>query len=492
MRRTFLTLVGVGLVASLAAAPCTLEAASELEALREDLRRTQEDFKKLLELQQRTQRQMEELRKKLEAVESAAKAQAPPPPAAPAAPASASPTPAQPPAPSQVAAPPEPVIPPGRLGFTLAGRPLLFDLGVSADTVGNLTSARDPLAGQVPTFVGQANRIFPREIEIAATGIVDPYIRGDVIAEFGQEGEINQDGSVSRSFTAELGEAYFTTLSLPWGFQSRGGLVRPHFGLLNHLHAHDLPQTDTPNVLVNFLGQEGLKESGVELNWLAPLPFYLEVRSGVYNGDSDPSFGGTSIRNPLVIGRIKTFFELGDNHAIQLGASIADGPNSPNNNGSSGTRTLLVGGDFKYKWKPVDRPYTQFILAGEGIYSHQRRELQVPVDLGLGDGSFVLSRQSQVFDRGGFYVFGEYQLSRRWFFGTRFGWTQFPGITPIPAQNQPGAREYDIAPYLTWQVSDFFRLRAEFKQTNRNYTANATEGFLQATFTLGTHPPHPW
>jgi hypothetical protein len=369
----------------------------------------------------------------------------------------------------------------------LGGRPLLFDLGVAADTVGNVSSARDPQAGQVPTFPGQANRIFPREMEIAVQGAVDPYIRGDVIFEFGQEGQI-QNGTVTRSFTAELGEASFTTLSLPWGLQFRGGLVRPQFGLLNHLHAHDLPQTDAPDVLVNFLGQEGLKESGAELSWVPPFPFYLEFRGGAYNGDSDPSFGGGNIRNPLLIGRAKTFFELGDDHGLQIGASVADGPNSQN----SSTRSLLAGADFKYKWKPLDQPNTQFILAGEYLFSHQRRQTQVPVDLGLGDGSFVLAPMNQVFNRQGFYVFGDYQLSRRWFFGTRFDWSQFPGITPIPAQNQPGAREYAIAPYLTFRLSEFFQLRAEYKHTQRNYTKNADEAFLQASFILGTHPPHPW
>ena len=484
MRRTLLCLAGVGLAASLAAGPCKAEAASELEALRDDLRRTQEDFKKLLELQQQTQRRMEELQRKLEAVESAAKAQAAPPPATPvAAPPVAPGTP-----PTTVAAPAAPASPPGRLGFTVAGRPLLFDLGVSADFVGSLSSARDPLAGQRPTFIGEQNRIFPREIDLALTGVVDPYIRGDVFLEFAEEGEI-ANGSVTRSFKAGLEEAYLTTLSLPWGFQTRGGFMRPQFGLLNPLHAHELPQVDAPNVLTNFFGEERLKESGVEFSWVAPLPFYLELRSGVFNGDNETSFGLGSIRNPLVTGRIKTFFELGDDHALQLGASVADGPN---NSGSHGTRTVLAGGDFKYKWKPLDQPYNQLILAGEYLFSHQRRETEVPVDLGLGDGSFVLSRDEQIFNRHGFYVFADYQLSRRWFFGTRFDWSQFPGTGPIATQNQRGAREYAIAPYLTWQVSDFFRLRAGYKHTARNYTKNADEAFLQASFSLGTHPPHPW
>ncbi len=500
MRRTLLSLAGVGLAASLAAGPCTADGATEMEALRDDVRKTQEEFRKLLELQQQTQRRMEELQKKLEAVESAAKAQAPPPPAAPA-----------PPAPTPVAEVPVSPIPPGRLGFTLAGRPLLFDLGATADFVGNLSSARDPLIGQRPTFIGQQNRIFPREIDVALTGVVDPYIRGDIFLEFAQEGEI-ENGSVTRSFKAGLEEAYLTTLSLPWGLQTRGGLMRPQFGLLNHLHAHELPQVDAPNVLTNFFGQERMTESGVEMSWVAPLPFYLELRSGVFNGDNETSFGRGSIRNPLVTGRIKTFFELADDHAIQLGVSAATGPNQgtdPTVEPGFGNRTILAGGDFKYKWKPLGDPYKQFILAGEYLYSHSRRiYLTDPIDPTTGTNVCPFSptpciREQAIFNRHGFYVFADYQLGRQWFVGTRFDWSQFPpnpatvdqtlvtGLSLNP-EIRRHAREYAIAPYLTWQVSDFFRLRAEYKHTNRNYTKNADEAFLQATFTLGTHPPHPW
>ncbi len=499
MRRTLCALVGAALALSLSVSTGPVEAATELEALRDDLRKTQEDFRKLLELQQQAQRRMEELQKKLEAVESAAKTQAPPPAAAPG-----------PPATAPVATAPASPVPPGRLGLTVGGRTLLFDLGVTGSLIGNLSDARNPLMGQRPTFPGQQNRIFPQEVEIGATGFVDPYVRADVFFDFGEGVDIDRarGARFRRRLDASIEEAYLTTLSLPYGLQVRGGRMRPQFGLLGHLHPHDLPQIDPPNVLTNFLGQERLKENGVEASWVAPLPFFLELRSGVFSGDNETAFGVGSIRNPLVTGRIKTFFELGDDHAIQLGLSGATGPNTgfdPDREPGHGTRTILAGADFKYKWKPADRPYTQFILAGEYLFSHQRREpntdatgFLAPLPLGsLCDvGTVGCNRDERHRNRHGFYVFADYQLAQRWFIGTRFDWSQFPPNPNIAFENSPelrrGAREYAIAPYLTFRTSEFFQLRAEYKHVNRNYTKSADEAFLQGVFVLGTHPPHPW
>ncbi len=499
MHRALGPVLGLILAVSSVAGPVSSWAASELEALREDLRRTQEDFRKLLDLQQQTQQRMEELQKKMEGIEKAA----------------AQPAPAPVPAPPPVAAAPAPTppglpIPPGRLGLNVAGKTLLFDLGVVGSVIGSLSDARDPLRGRRPTFIGQENRIFPQEMEIAAQGFVDPYVRADFFFDFGEEVDIDRARGArpARSLGAALEEGYITTLSLPWGFQIRGGRMRPQFGLLGHIHAHDLPQIDPPNVLTNFLGPDRLDENGVEVSWLAPLPFFLELRGGVFSGDNETAFGVGSIRNPLVTGRIKTFLDINDDHGIQFAMSGATGPNTnfgPLTEAPHGTRTVLLGADFKYKWKPVGVPYTQFILAGEYLFSHQRREPNIdalgflaPLPLGsLCDaGTTGCSRDERHRNRHGFYVFADYQLSQRWYVGTRFDWSQFPPNPNIAFENSPelrrGAREYAIVPYLTFRPSEFFNLRTEYKHVFRNYTKSADEAFLQAVFILGTHPPHPW
>ncbi len=79
---------------------------------------------------------------------------------------------------------------------------------------------------------------------------------------------------------------------------------------------------------------------------MPPLPFFLELLGGVFNGDNETAFGLGSIKNPLVTGRVRTFFDLEELGAIQLGMSVANGlqPDRLNN--------LILGWDAKYKYVP--------------------------------------------------------------------------------------------------------------------------------------------
>ncbi len=63
--------------------------------------------------------------------------------------------------------------------------------------------------------------------------------------------------------------------SLPWGFQVKGGKFRSSFGRLNVQHEHVWDFADAPLVNRAFFGEDGLVEKGVQINWLAPTPFYL-------------------------------------------------------------------------------------------------------------------------------------------------------------------------------------------------------------------------
>src|SRR5205085_11052239 len=143
--------------------------------------------------------------------------------------------------------------------------------------------------------------------------------RAEVRFEAGEE----QRGAET---AVSLAEATITLMTLPFNTQAKLGQMRNRFGLTNVIHEHDLPFIDRPNALVRFFGEDGLVEKGAELTWVPPLPFYLELLGGVFNGDNETAFGRGSIKYPLVTGRVRTFFELGDwGGAIQLGMSVASG-----------------------------------------------------------------------------------------------------------------------------------------------------------------------
>jgi hypothetical protein len=348
----------------------------------------------------------------------------------------------------------------------------LFDLGVVGDFVGNITQRRVERA-DAGTFAGRENRFFPREIELVVFGQIDPYARGEVRIEAAEEFE---DGE--RELHLGLAEANLTLLTLPWGTQAKLGLMRNRFGLLNERHREALPQIDQPSVLTRFLGEEGLREAGLEATWVPPLPFYLEVLGGVLNGDNEESFGRGSLREPLLTGRVRTFWELGATSAVQLGASVASGENEDRR------RTTLVGADVKYKLTPEGWQHSLLTLAGEALYSGRRLRIE---DEETGITSNVRR------DRYGWYAYGEIQPWRRWLVGARYDWTEFP---------VDAGREWAVEPYIAFMPSEFLRFRLAYKHTERTHGITGEEGrgsgrivdelLLQATFFLGAHPAHPF
>ena len=351
---------------------------------------------------------------------------------------------------------------------------LLFDMGIAGDFVGSFTQHNVQKANG-GTFTGRENRFFPREVELSLFGQIDPFARGEMRIESGEEapgGEMN----------VTLAEAFITLLTLPYGTQAKLGQMRNRFGWSNVIHEHDLPWIDRPDVYRVFLGEEGLKEKGVEGTWVPDfLPFYVQVLGGVFNGDNETAFGRGLLTHPLATGRVMTFFDLTDTQALQVGASVANGETAER------LRSTLLGFDLKYKFRPEGWLHPLLTLGSEGIYSIRRTERGVDVD---GDGSPDLF-QKQTRNSFGWYGWGELQPWRRWAFGVRYDSTQFP--------DAPGY-QWAVEPYVTFYPSEFLRFRMAYKHTDRSHPFDVAgnggsarlvdELLFQATFILGAHPAH--
>ena len=445
--------------------------AQDADALRKELSEMRRQFETM---KGQYERALETLGQRLQRLEASPTLTATP--AAPAPPVMAQPAPAptvaqtppaQPPTLMDLARPREP--------FSLYGQrgpgQLLFDIGVVSDFVGNLTQ-RNVDKANAGTFFGRENRFLPREVEVNLYGRIDPYAQGHVRFEFAEEFEGGQ-----RSTSAKLAEAFFSLLDLPFGTKLSLGQLPVRFGLASPLHREALPQADVPNALLRFLGEEQFREAGAELSWVAPLPFYLEGLGGVFNGDNATAFGRSSLLAPLVTGRLRTFFELGDTNAMQLGLSGATGETGEKR------RSTLAGLDLKYKLTPDAWRHPLLTLGGETLWS--RRKFDVSNDEASGE--------DRTRHRFGWYGYGEVQPWKRWAGGVRYDSTEFP-INP--------GREWAIGPYLSFMPSDFLRFRLGYKHTERSHRDGFTDNggsarvvdevFFQTTFFLGAHQPHPF
>jgi hypothetical protein len=354
---------------------------------------------------------------------------------------------------------------------------LLFDIGVAGDFVGNLTQSNVEKAGG-GTFAGLENRFFPREVELSLFGQIDPYASAVVRIESGEEDRAGE-------LAVHLAEANLTLLTLPFGTQAKLGLVRNRFGYSNEYHAHDLPWIDRPNVFRIFFGEEGLNEKGVEGTIVPDLPFYVEGLVGVFDGDNEDAFGAATLRAPLITGRVRTFFELGSEHGILLGMSVANGQTSDR------LPSTILGWEGRYKYRPDGWLHPLITVTGEALYSLRKVNVDVDAD---GDGVTDTVDKKQR-NHWGWYLGGEVQPWRRVAGGVRFDWSQYPA--------DPGY-EYSIEPYVSFWPSEFLRFRLAYKRTDRStQTRDAVnlnggsartvdELLFQATFILGAHPAHPF
>src|SRR5262245_41205894 len=491
---------GAGVLALSVALAASPARAQDAETLRRELDQMKKQFEDMKRDYQKAIDQMSERLNRLEATppqsapSGAAGAQTPPAPSAPvgaqvppapAGPASAQ-APAAPAAPSSSMPSAADLLRP-REPYALSsagGRgQLLFDVGIAGDFIGDFADKSSTQYQPLATFPGQAQRFFPREVEVAFYGAVDPYARAYVIIEGGEEFDtVNR----TSTFNVDLGEAALTLTALPWGFQDKLGLMRVRYGSLNEYHDHDLPQPDRPDVLVNFFGQEGLRESGNELSWVPDLPFYLEGIFGIFNGDNEVAFGSASFRNPLFTGRLRTFLDFGDFGALQLGGSVAAGTTS------QGLADTILDLEAKYKLTPEGWRQPLLTVAGEWLQAWRFNQV-TSTSFDPATGLEVTATGTRKTTPSGFYVYAEVQPFLRWLGGVRYDNTEYLDF--------PG-RQWAVEPYIAFQPSHFLRFRLAFKHTHFNPIATANLGgpspgaqslneiLFQSTFILGAHPSH--
>ena len=293
------------------------------------------------------------------------------------------------------------------------------------------------------------------------------------------------------------------TLGLSYGFTAKAGRFFSGVGYLNGIHAHAWDFTDTPLANKVFLGGQ-LGDDGIQLKWVAPTLFYLDIGVEAGRGLHFPS-GPDGGRNKNGTGS-GTFFthvggDLGSSTAWQAGLSYlsaspqgrtyddADSTGTTVTNSFSGRSRLWVLSGV-LKWAPNRNPtYTNFKLQGEFFRRSENGDLTFDTTGTPQTGGFT-SAQS------GLYLQGVYQFMPQWRVGYRYdrldsGTTSFS--TPLNATAFPILAAHNPTRntvMLDWSGSEFSRIRLQLARDKSRSDVTDNQVFLQYIMSLGAHGAH--
>jgi hypothetical protein len=323
-----------------------------------------------------------------------------------------------------------------------AGKVFNPDISVIGNFVGKM--------GDLNEFDERASASL-EESELSFQAFVDPYAQAKFFVAVGPEG-------------AEVEEGFINFIALPHDLTAKVGKLKASFGKINLLHTHARPWIDTPLVLNNFFGGEGLADSGVSVSRIFPNRhnIFVEATGEVYSGNAEGVFEAQNRNDLFYLGHLKAYHDLSEQSNLEIGASFARGT-APETGGTS----EFGGLDVTYRYKPLERGlYRSFI---------SRTELVANRRSGSDDHAF------------GFYTSADYQFARRWFAGIRLDQTDRAG--------DPSLTDRGASLTLTFWPSEFSQLRAQGRRIRygNGGTVNGrsvNELLLQVQFSIGAHGAH--
>ena len=323
-------------------------------------------------------------------------------------------------------------------------------------------------------------RFSVREIELALQAAVDPYFRGDVF--FGYS---DVEG-------VAIEQAFLTATALPWQIEGRLGRFIMPFGKQNLTHRHDLHTIDYPYVIQRFLGEEGLKGTGLYASKvLSPFGFYQEVivtavdHLGELSDDLTPEEPANASLGGLgYMARLRNYWDLTPNANLELSASASTGRmaqplDATGEINAVNARQSLLGVDLTYRWRPLQQGlYRSLIVQAE--FMHQINESNPTLPEGVDPGAYLGPRENL----NGAYLFARYQLSRRGHLGARGDLLDDPEADGRALRAASG--------YYEFFPSEFSKLLAGYERLWPEGQASQGRFIIQATFALGPHRPHPF
>lgn len=330
-----------------------------------------------------------------------------------------------------------------------------------------------------------------RHLELQFSAEVDPYFKGWAIATIDLE-------------SAELEEAVIETTCLPGGLKLKGGKFFSDFGYINAQHSHAWDFADQPLIYKLALGDHGLNDKGIQLSWLAPLPFYLLAGAEAFQGENENAFAYIG-EAPLPthdgpragVGWLKFGPNIEGNHALQLGVFGATGKHQEEHDADGDGEndhwldgdTTFWGGDVVYKYN-APKPHGQGDFIAQAEYFSRKKDL----DLVSHDLSPQLAGNSRVDEQDGYYAQAVYGFLPRWRAGLRWEQVGLTNESQLPGGETEMFDPSDRASaMLDFTPSEFSRIRLQANHGSyetEEGSEDVTEVFVQWMVSLGAHGAH--
>ncbi len=325
------------------------------------------------------------------------------------------------------------------------------EISVTGDVVGSIA---------VPSGGEATATAVPREFEFGFRGVLDPYARTAIFLSREEDVQIagltpEEEGEEEGTPLIGLEEGYVDWIAMPAGMSLKLGVFRQELGLYNRWHDHALYEVNRPLPITNFVGEDGLVQTGFSL----ALPLlqagsltqstWLEVAAGsneaLFDGSGQPSF----------LGRTQSFFDLGPASYLQVGVDGVVGRNSDLELNSS-----LFSVDVSYRWTPPARAlYRDLQLKAEWYFARK-------------------NEQDLIRHGNGGYAQIHYKFARQWEAGFRADY-----LDPY----DPSPDVWQLVPTISWWQSEWVRLRLQGNIVQQVGGSTDFTLLFQTVWALGPH-----
>ena len=288
-----------------------------------------------------------------------------------------------------------------------------------------------------------------REMELSLEAQINPWLYGMIFLT----------KPADEPFDVE--EAAFIA-DLSYNFRLKVGKYRNEFGLLNTIHEPERPQVSLPLPIIEFLGEEQLREPSITIGKT------IEIGNGhrggvsfaLLNSENEIAFNEAQSKDKAYSGKLYYGYKSSAT-AYQFGLSALTGKNDAAGNLS----TNLQAFDFRYMLQPdyaseYDYP-ARFMLLGE-VFFNQR-------EMSMGN-----TNKAQ-----GYWAVADYQFMPAHHIGAGLESTE--GIL----DNSIKSKAYSM--HYSWYYSAHGRFQLETRQLNIDNADDGLEILLQWNIVLGSH-----